>query len=70
MRLSTLLPLALTAGPLAVSAAGTLGFSLGVKNEDGSCKSQKDFEDDFDVLKAHTKRVRTYAASDCDNAGN
>ncbi|PGH01347.1 glucan 1,3-beta-glucosidase [Blastomyces parvus] len=68
MRVSHLLPLALAAGPAVVSAAGTFGFALGVKNPDGSCKSQRDFEDDFDVLKAHTKLVRTYSASDCDNA--
>ncbi|OAT03518.1 glucan 1,3-beta-glucosidase, variant [Blastomyces gilchristii SLH14081] len=68
MRLSHLLPLTLAAGPAVVSAAGTFGFALGVKNPDGTCKSQKDFEDDFDVLQAHTKLVRTYSASDCDNA--
>ncbi|OJD23674.1 hypothetical protein ACJ73_04970 [Blastomyces percursus] len=68
MRLSHLLPLALAAGPAVVSAAGTFGFALGVKNPDGTCKTQEDFEADFDVLKAHTKLVRTYSASDCDNA--
>ncbi|PGG96056.1 hypothetical protein AJ79_09744 [Helicocarpus griseus UAMH5409] len=67
MRLSTLLPIALAAGPAVVSAAGNFGFALGVKNGDGTCKSQKDFEDDFDVLKAHTHTVRTYSASDCNN---
>lgn len=64
MRLSHLIPLALAAG---VSATGKLGFSLGVKNGDGTCKDQSDFEKDFDVLKAHTNIVRTYAADDCDN---
>lgn len=68
MRLSNLLPLALAVSPAVVSAAGTFGFAMGVKNADGSCKTQKDFEDDFDVLKAHTRLVRTYSASDCDNA--
>ncbi|EEH08340.1 beta-glucosidase [Histoplasma capsulatum G186AR] len=68
MRLSSLLPLALAVSPAVVSAAGTFGFAMGVKNADGSCKTQKDFEDDFDVLKAHTRLVRTYSASDCDNA--
>ncbi|EEP81042.1 glycosyl hydrolase family 17 [Uncinocarpus reesii 1704] len=67
MRFSTLLPLALAAVP-AVSAVGKLGFALGVKNADGSCKSQADFEKDFDVLKAHADIVRTYAAADCNNA--
>ncbi|OAX77159.1 hypothetical protein ACJ72_08545, partial [Emergomyces africanus] len=68
MRPSTLLSLALAGGPAIVSAVGTFGFALGVKNADGTCKSQKDFEDDFDVLSAHTRLVRTYAASDCNNA--
>ncbi|WEW55802.1 glycoside hydrolase 3 protein [Emydomyces testavorans] len=67
MRFSTLVPLALAAAPV-VSAAGKLGFALGVKNADGSCKSQADFEKDFDVLKAHSTTVRTYAAADCNNA--
>ncbi|KAK2738883.1 hypothetical protein FQN57_006898 [Myotisia sp. PD_48] len=62
------IPLALVAGPVAVSAAGTLGFALGVKNPDGSCKKQADFEEDFEVLKVHTNIVRTYAAADCNNA--
>ncbi|KAI1937136.1 glycoside hydrolase 3 protein [Ophidiomyces ophidiicola] len=66
MRLSTVLPFALAAAP-AVSAAGTLGFALGVKNPDGSCKSQQDFEKDFDVMKAHAKVARTYAAADCNH---
>ncbi|KAF3480182.1 beta-glucosidase 4 [Arthroderma uncinatum] len=67
MRFSVL-TLALAAGPIAVSAAaGKLGFALGVKNADGTCKKQADFEKDFDVLSAHTNIVRTYAAADCDN---
>ncbi|PGH21508.1 hypothetical protein AJ80_03176 [Polytolypa hystricis UAMH7299] len=68
MRFSSFVPLALAAAPVAVSAAGQLGFALGVKNADGSCKAAADFEKDFDVLKAHTNTVRTYAASDCNNA--
>jgi glucan 1,3-beta-glucosidase len=31
MRVSTILPAALAAAPLAVSAAGTLGFALGAR---------------------------------------
>ncbi|EFR01545.1 glucan 1,3-beta-glucosidase [Nannizzia gypsea CBS 118893] len=67
MRFSTAVSLALAASPAAVLGAGNLGFSLGVKKPDGSCKQQVDFEMDFDVLKAHGKTVRTYAAADCDN---
>jgi glucan 1,3-beta-glucosidase len=68
MRFTTVVTAALAASPVAVSAIGTLGFALGVKREDGSCKTQADFEKDFDVLKAHTNIVRTYAAADCGNA--
>jgi len=69
MRLSTLLPLALAAGPSVVSAAGMLGFSLGDKNADGSCKSQSDYQADFTAISASStaKVVRQYAASDCNS---
>lgn len=70
MRVSNLLPLFLAAAPAAVAAKGTLGFSLGVKNPDGSCKSTADFEKDFDVLKGLSTLVRTYSASDCNTAKN
>lgn len=70
MRFTSLLPLALGLAPAAVSAAGTLGFALGDKNPDGSCKAQSDYESDFDVLKAHSNLVRLYSASDCDSAKN
>jgi len=70
MRFTSLLSLALAAAPVAVSAVGNFGFSLGVQNPDGSCKSKSDFENDFDVLQAHTKVVRTYSASNCFSAAN
>lgn len=70
MRLSTLLPLALGLAPAAVSAAGTLGFALGDKNPDGSCKAQSDYEADFDKLSPLSKLVRIYSASDCNSAKN
>lgn len=44
-----------------------MGFSLGVKKPDGSCKQRVDFEQDFDALKAHSHIVRTYSAADCGN---
>ncbi|KAI5280228.1 glycoside hydrolase 3 protein [Ascosphaera acerosa] len=69
MRLPTLSTLALAG--VASAATGRLGFSLGVKNADGSCKGVSDFEADFDALKgAGAGVVRTYAASDCDSAAN
>lgn len=70
MRVSTVLPFLLAAAPAAVSARGTLGFSLGNKNPDGTCKSTSDYEADFDALKSLTDLVRTYSASDCDTAQN
>jgi len=53
MRVSGLVSLALAVAPaLATSSTrGTLGFSLGDKNADGTCKSTSDYEADFDNLK-------------------
>jgi glucan 1,3-beta-glucosidase len=70
MRVSSVLPFALAVAPMAVSAAGTLGFALGDKNADGSCKQTSDYEADFDQLKSLTTLVRTYSASDCNTAKN
>jgi len=71
MRLSTFAAAAV-ALPAAVSAAGSLGFSLGTKKADGSCKTTQDYEADFDAISgaASAKLVRGYAASDCDYAKN
>ena len=62
----------LTVTPSLVSAAGTLGFALGTKKADGSCKAQSDYEADFDALTSNSaaKVVRGYAASDCNFAQN
>jgi len=70
MRFSTITPLALAIAPAAVSAAGTLGFSLGTKKADGTCKYQADYESDFKTISAASgsKIVRGYAASDCNCA--
>ena len=70
MRLSNALFFAFATSPLAVSAAGTLGFALGFNNADGSCKSQADYEKDFDALKGVTALVRTYSSSNCNVAKN
>jgi len=66
MYFNTLLSTALIATPLAVSAAGTLGFALGNTNADGSCKVQADFEADFKAIAGSTSStlVRTYSSSD------
>lgn len=48
-----------------VKALGDLGFNLGVKSNDGSCKTAEDYAKDFDSLKSYTSIVKTYAVSDC-----
>ena len=72
MRLTSIASVALAIAPSLVSAAGTLGFSLGDINPDGSCKKQSDYEADFDAIAANTasKIVRGYAASQCNAAQN
>jgi glucan 1,3-beta-glucosidase len=70
MRVTNILSAALVACPLAVSAAGTLGFAVGNTNPDNSCKSQQDYEKDFDALKGPTTVVRTYTSDGCDTAKN
>lgn len=67
MRFSTVVA-ALAAAPAVVSAAkGTVGFALGTKEADGSCKTQDDYEADFDAIKSASGAtiVRGYAAADC-----
>jgi glucan 1,3-beta-glucosidase len=68
MRFSSIIPVALLAAPALVSGAGLLGFALGDKKADGTCKFQADYQDDFDTLKDITRLVRIYAASDCNTA--
>jgi glucan 1,3-beta-glucosidase len=70
MRFSLVAPLALAVAPSLVSAAGTLGFALGTKNADGSCKGQSDYEADFDAISAASGStlVRGYSASDCNSS--
>lgn len=70
MRVSGLLPFILAAAPAVVSARGTLGFSLGDKNADGTCKSTSDYEADFDSLKGLATLVRTYSGTECDTPQN
>lgn len=70
MRVSSIIPLVAAVLPAAVSARGTLGFSLGNKNPDGTCKSTSDYKKDFEALKPVSNLVRTYSASDCHTAEN
>jgi glucan 1,3-beta-glucosidase len=70
MRVSGLVSLVLAATPALVSAKGTLGFSLGNKNPDGTCKSTSDYEADFDALKDMSTIVRTYSGTECKTPEN
>lgn len=67
---ATLAGIALTAVPALAASKGTLGFALGTKLADGSCKYTSDYEADFDAIQSNTGStiVRGYAASDCNCA--
>lgn len=65
MQLTTLL---LAAAPALVTAKGNLGFALGDKKSDGTCKFQVDYAADFKTISGTSKLVRVYAASDCNTA--
>ncbi|KAE8446512.1 hypothetical protein EG329_011975 [Mollisiaceae sp. DMI_Dod_QoI] len=60
--------LVLAAAPALVAARGSLGFALGDKKADGTCKFQADYAADFKTLGGTSKLVRGYAASDCNTA--
>lgn len=71
MRFTSVVPFLLAASPaLAAVKPGTLGFALGNKNPDGTCKSTDDYKKDFEHLKDLTSIVRTYSAKDCSTAQN
>ncbi|TKA67101.1 hypothetical protein B0A55_09626 [Friedmanniomyces simplex] len=61
--------LAVAAAP-ALAQKGNLGFALGTKKPDGSCKYTQDYEDDFSAIQSASGStlVRGYAASDCNCA--
>ncbi len=70
MRLSNIASIALAVAPTVIHAAGTLGFALGTKKADGTCKYTADYEADFDAIFAASgsKVVRGYSADDCNAA--
>jgi glucan 1,3-beta-glucosidase len=51
-------------------SAGTLGFALGNKRVDGSCKSTADYEEDMRAIRDNSgsEIVRLYSAAECDSA--
>lgn len=65
MRLFNLLTTIATA-----TALGELAFNLGVKDNDGNCKSVAEYEADFSRLASYSKIVKTYAVSDCNTLQN
>ncbi|KAI0007402.1 glucan 1,3-beta-glucosidase [Xylariaceae sp. FL0662B] len=69
MRFSAILS-AVAMAATGAEAAGSMGFALGNKKSDGSCKEAGDYDADFKALAANTdsKVVRIYSASDCDVA--
>ena len=61
---------ALLVSPTFALNRGTLGFALGTKKSDGTCKYTSDYESDFNAIKSNTGStlVRGYSASDCNCA--
>lgn len=53
-----------------VSAIGDLAFNLGVKDNNGNCKTVAEFESDFKTLASTSKIIKTYAVSDCNTLQN
>lgn len=51
-------------------SAGMLGFALGNKRVDGSCKSTADYHEDLHAIKEYSGSgiVRLYSAAECDSA--
>jgi glucan 1,3-beta-glucosidase len=70
MHFSTLFTAAVATAPTLVAAGGNMGFALGSKLADGSCKYQADYEADFKAIVAESgsKIVRIYAADQCNTA--
>ncbi|CCE82795.1 Piso0_002542 [Millerozyma farinosa CBS 7064] len=54
----------------AASAMGDLAFNLGVKDNNGNCKTTDGYESDFSTLSPYSKTVKTYAVSDCNTLQN
>ncbi|KAI9656769.1 MAG: glycoside hydrolase 3 protein [Bathelium mastoideum] len=76
MRVSAIATALAAAAPVAVLAqnpnalGAKLGFALGTKLADGSCKYTSDYEKDFDAISSQSgsKIVRGYSATDCNFA--
>lgn len=42
-----------------------MAFNLGVKDNEGNCKSASEYKSDFSYLSSYTSKIRVYAVSDC-----
>ncbi|KAG7724893.1 hypothetical protein KL933_003309 [Ogataea haglerorum] len=47
------------------NAEASLGFDLGVKATDGSCKTAEDYESDLDTISSQASTVKVYSVSSC-----
>lgn len=70
MHFSSALLATLLATATQVTAIGDLGFDIGVKNNDGSCKTTEQYIQDLEILKPHTNIIKIYAVSDCNTLEN
>jgi len=70
MRTTAILATLAVAAAPTLAQKGNLGFALGTKKADGSCKYTQDYEDDFSAIQtaSGSTLVRGYAASDCNCA--
>ncbi|ODV78400.1 glycoside hydrolase family 17 protein [Suhomyces tanzawaensis NRRL Y-17324] len=68
MQIKYLTAIAAFAGSAA--AIGDLAFNLGVKDNNGNCKSTQEYENDFKNLESYSKIIKTYAVSDCNTLQN
>ncbi|KAK3114305.1 glycoside hydrolase 3 protein [Teratosphaeriaceae sp. CCFEE 6253] len=70
MRTTTALLTTFALAAPSLAQKGNLGFALGTKKSDGSCKYTADYEADFDAISSASGStlVRGYAASDCNCA--
>ena len=70
MRTTAILATLAVAAAPTLAQKGNLGFALGTKKADGSCKYTQDYEDDFSAIQSASGStlVRGYAASDCNCA--
>jgi len=69
MRFSSTAAVVAAASPAVVSAMGTMGWAVGTKHPDGTCKNADDYVTDFQKIESvsGSKLVRGYSASDCNS---